>query len=131
MSKKKEEAKKLLSKYTKDQVIEAFLSATGTFYISDVLHKLWREKHDRLFKAMQEASNEDTKALQAYADFEKSLIKKYGKDGKCNLNAIPSQDFKKLRALAVAVETARKKCEKANKELDRFYKEEMQGDGEG
>ena len=73
---------------------------------------------------MQEASNEDTKALQAYADFEKSLIEKYGKDGKCSFNAIPPQEFKKLQSLAVAWETARKKYEKANKELDRFYKEE-------
>ncbi len=125
MSRTKEEVKAILSKYTKEQVIDAFLSATGTFYISDVLHKLWREKHDRLFKAMQEASNEDTKALQAYADFERTLIEKYGKDGKCNLNAIPPQDFKKLQSLAVAWETAKKKYEKANKELDKFYEEEM------
>ena len=124
MSRTKEEVKAILSKYTKEQVIDAFLSATGTFYISDVLHKLWREKHGRLFKAMQEASNEDTKALQAYADFEKSLIEKYGKDGKCSFNAIPPQEFKKLQSLAAAWETARKKYEKANKELDRFYKEE-------
>jgi hypothetical protein len=101
------------------------LYATGSFYIHDVLHRLWREKHDRLFKAMQAASNEDTKAMQAYADFEKSLIERYGKDGKCNLNAIPSQDFKKLQSLAVAWETTRKKYKKANDELDRFYKEEM------
>ncbi len=125
MSRTREEVKAILSKYTKEQVIDAFLSATGTFYISDVLHKLWREKHDRLFKAMQEASNEDTKALQAYADFERTLIEKYGKDGKCNLNAIPPQDFKKLQSLAVAWETAKKKYEKANKELDKFYEEEM------
>lgn len=124
MSRTKEEVKAILSKYTKEQVIDAFLSTTGTFYTSDVLHKLWREKHDRLFKAMQEASNEDTKALQAYADFEKSLIKKYGKDGKCSFNAIPPQEFKKLQSLAAAWEAARKKYEKANKELDRFYKEE-------
>ena len=126
MSKSREEVKAILSKYTKEQVIDAFLSATGTFYISDILHKLWREKHDRLFKAMQEASDEDTKAMQAYVDFEKSLIEKYGKDGKCNLNAIPPQDFKKLQSLAVAWENTRKKYKKANNELDRFYKEEMQ-----
>lgn len=124
MSRTKEEVKAILSKYTKEQVIDAFLSATGTFYISDVLHKLWREKHDRLFKAIQEASNEDTKALQACADFEKSLIEKYGKDGKCSFNAIPPQEFKKLQSLAASWETAKKKYEKANKELDRFYKEE-------
>ena len=126
MSKSREEVKAILSKYTKEQVIDAFLSATGTFYISDILHKLWREKHDRLFKAMQEASNEDTKAMQAYFDFEKSIIEKYGKDGKCNLNAIPPQDFKKLQSLSVAWENTRKKYKKANNELDRFYKEEMQ-----
>lgn len=123
MNESREEQKKILLRYSKEEIIDAFLSATGTFYISDVLHKLWREKHDRLFKAMQEASNEDTKALQAYADFEKSLIEKYGKDGKCNLNAIPPQDFKKLQSLAVAWETTRKNYEKANKELDRFYAE--------
>ncbi len=123
MSRTKEEVKAILSKYTKEQVIDAFLSATGTFYISDVLHKLWRIKGDRLFKAMKEASNEDTKALQAYADFERSLIEKYSKDGKCSFNAIPPQDFKKLQSLATAWETAKKKYEKANKELDKFYKE--------
>lgn len=127
MSKTREEQKKILLKYPKEEIIDALLYAIGgSFFIADVIHKLWREKCDRLFKAMQEASNEDTKALQAYADFEKSLIEKYGKDGKCNLNAIPPQDFKKLQSLAVAWETARKKYEKANKELDRFYEEERQ-----
>lgn len=125
MSKTREEQKKILLKHTKEEIIDALLYATGsTFFIDDVLHKLWRIKGDRLFKAMQAASNEDTKALQAYADFEKSLIEKYGKDGKCSLNAIPPQDFKKLKSLAAAWETAKKKYEKANKELDRFYKEE-------
>ena len=124
MSRTKEEVKAILSKYTKEQVIDAFLSATGTFYISDVLHKLWREKHDRLYEAMRQARNEDTKALQAYVDFEKRLAEKYGKDGKFNLNAIPSQDFKKLQGLLVEWQKVNKKYEKANKELDRFYKEE-------
>ena len=123
MNESREEQKKFLLRYSKEEIIDAFLSATGPFYISDVLHKLWREEYDRLFKAMQEASNEDIKAMQAYVDFEKSLIEKYGKDGKCNLNAIPPQDFKKLQSLAVAWETTRKNYEKANKELDRFYAE--------
>lgn len=123
MSRTKEEVKAILSKYTKEQVIDAFLSATGTFYISDVLHKLWREKQDRLYEAMRQASNEDTKALQAYVDFENSLAEKYGKDGKFNLNAIPSQDFKKLQDLLMEWQKASKKYEKASKTLDRFYEE--------
>ena len=125
MSKTREEQKKILLKHSKEEIIDALLYATGsTFFIDDVLHKLWRIKSDRLYEVMMQASNEDTKALQAYVDFEKSLAEKYGKDGKFNLNAIPSQDFKKLQDLLMEWQKVNKKYEKANKELDRFYKEE-------
>ena len=83
-----------------------------------------RKENTWAFVGNYQVGNEDTKALQAYADFEKSLAEKYGKDGKFNLNAIPSQDFKKLQDLLMEWQKVNKKYEKANKELDRFYKEE-------
>ena len=126
MSKTKEEYKKILSKYQKEEIIDAVLTEIVGFEISYVLNKLWREKHEKLYRAMEQAGKEDTKALQAYADFEKELASKYGKDGKLNLNVIPPQDFKKLQGLLMEWDKARKKYVKASKTLDRFYEENEQ-----
>ena len=118
---KKQEQKRILSKYSKEEIIDSVLSEVNDFYISRVINKLFHINYDNMYETMIRAEEKDAKAFQAYVDFKNSIVEKYGKDGKYNLNDIPPQDFKKLQDLLVEWKKTTIEDEKANKKLDKLY----------
>lgn len=110
-------------KYSKEQIIDAMLSETIFNEASHILHRCWHTKHDELYRAMCKAGEEENVALTAFIEYQKELAAKYGDGEKFKFSRLSAQESIKYDKLSAAWDETRKRHEKANKQIDTFYKE--------
>ena len=121
----KKEIEKMLMKYSKEEIVQGILGNCFGDDFPHILHSCWRARHERLYQEMVRASREDTTALSPLMEFENEMATKYGNGKKLPLAKLSKQEFEKWARLKEDWQKKFKANERANKNMDKFYKEYM------
>ena len=119
----KKEIEKMLMRYSKQEIVQGILGNCFGDDFPHILHSCWRARHERLYQEMVKASKDDTNALSTLMEFENEMARKYGNGKKLPLAKLSEQEFEKLARLKEDWQKKFKANERANKNMDKFYKE--------
>ena len=122
MSRVSESDLKKLSKYSKEEIIEALSkSYQASYIIAGLLSDLEQKTTDKLFEDSRKSIYAAMSAREAYSKWIKDMALKYGDGTHVKISALPIEEVhrgaKLEAAMKKAVETERKLDAKINKHL--------------
>lgn len=122
MSRASESDLKKLSKYSKEEIIEALgKSYQASYIIQGLISELERRATDKLFADSRKAIDNTTATREAYFKWTKEMVKKYGDGVHVKISALPIEEIqqgaKLEKAMKEALERERKLDAKINKHL--------------
>ncbi len=98
---KKEEIKKRLVKFSKEDIVDCVIDEFNFYdnhrlnsFISKLKYRQKLREIEEQDKVFERVSQEQSKAMNLYFDWKKRVIDKYGKDGQVRLGDIPSEELK-------------------------------------
>lgn len=118
-----------LEKYSKQEIIEAILSI-GKYYdfrLEETIVAKIKENHrQKVHEKANAARNNEIDCMNEYLNWQKEMITKYGKDGKCPLGNIPKDELAKGVRLSTLWTEAQAKRTSLEKKENSYYRSDYE-----
>lgn len=117
-----------LEKMTKEELIEAIERVERQKYpysnklTRDILDEINEIRREKVFCDANEAKNESVKAMNAYFDWQKRVIRDYGDGENVKIIDIPEDVREEGKKLSEAWKSAEEKQKQADKAEDDYYR---------
>lgn len=122
MSKPTKSSIQKLSKYKKEEILEAMEHCIffSEFQISEMLTYLQRKTSDAAFEEHDRALQEEIEARKKYLEWESEVCRKYGDGKSVKLIDIPPAEINRGAALERAMKAATEKEQRLSKQIDKI-----------
>ena len=122
MSRASDSDLKKLSKYSKEEIIEALSkSYQASYIIAGLLSDLEQKATDKLFEDSKKSIDASISSRTAYSEWIKEMCEKYGDGKRFKISSLPIEEIsrgaKLEKAMKEAIERERKLDAKINKQL--------------
>lgn len=125
MSKVQSELLKKLSKYPKEDIIEALgRQFQADYIISRIVYELEEQETQKVFKDHEKAFDDLISAHNAYKEWKKEMCVKYGDGKTVKLSAIPPEEITHGATLEKAINKATETEQRLSKKIDKLLKTE-------